>query len=330
MADLVYNGQSTKGADNTWLPPHAYIAHKLNDDWAIGLGVYSRFGLGTEYEKARWPGAANIYYAAIETVSFAPVLSYRLTDTISIGGGIEFVHVGLDMRKHVGSPAGPDGRLDASGDGVGFNFGVHWKPNDQWRVGLSYKSQVEIGASGTQKFNPAIPGVLPAKTGVSGTVVLPDMIAAGVTYYPMPNLSIEVGAMLTRWSTYNEFALEFDDPVAFSTEKVDEKNWDDVMRYSVGVEYGITDWLDLRAGYVFDESPLDPKYADYIVPGNDRHLFNLGAGFKWNSWTADVSYTYLWMKGRSYADSVADGVVQNSYSKDSYAHIYGLTIGYTF
>jgi long-chain fatty acid transport protein len=124
---------------------------------------------------------------------------------------------------------------------VGFNFGVHWKPNDQWRVGLSYKSQVEIGASGTQKFNPAIPGVLPAKTGVSGTVVLPDMIAAGVTYYPMPNLSIEVGAMLTRWSTYNEFALEFDDPVAFSTEKVDEKNWDDVMRYSVGVEYGITD-----------------------------------------------------------------------------------------
>jgi long-subunit fatty acid transport protein len=94
MADLVYNGQSTKGADNTWLPPHAYIAHKLNDDWAIGLGVYSRFGLGTEYEKARWPGAANIYYAAIETVSFAPVLSYRLTDTISIGGGIEFVHVG--------------------------------------------------------------------------------------------------------------------------------------------------------------------------------------------------------------------------------------------
>ncbi|MFV0421789.1 OmpP1/FadL family transporter [Oleidesulfovibrio sp.] len=333
MAELSIGNETTKGADNTWLPPHAYVTHKLNDKWSIGAGVFSRFGLGTEYEEDHWPGSQNIYYAAIQTVSFAPTIAYKISDTLSIGGGIEFMHVSLEMKKDkfFGPQGMRDATLDAEGDGVGFHAGLHWKPNDQWRVGLSYRSQIEIGASGTQKFDPAVNlGFGPVSSlSASGTVVLPDMIAAGITYYPMQNLSIEVAAMMTRWSTYNEFRVTSNDLPGDGVLLDDKKDWNDVMRYSVGVEYGFNEWLDLRAGYVFDESPVEAKYADYIVPGNDRHLFNVGAGFKWNRWTADVSYTYLWMKGRDFAESEAVAATRGS-AHDSYAHIYGITVGYQF
>ncbi len=330
MAEVVINGETTKGKDNTWFPPHAYVTHRLNEKWGIGLGVYSRFGLGTEYEKEDWPGASNIYFASIETVSIAPTIAYRISDSLSLGVGIELMQVNLEMRKKLNPGMGPvqDGVLDASGHGVGLALGLHWQPDEQWRVGLTYKSQVEINASGTQKFDPGLGTILPTNTRGHGTVVLPDMLGIGLTYYPQENLSIEVGAMLTRWSTYRELLIHYDTPVAGKDSSSNPKKWNDVMRYSVGVEYGITDWLDLRAGYVYGESPVEDGYADFIVPGNDRQLFSVGAGFNWDSWTLDLSYVYLWMKGRSYAESTE--VPTNSSAKDNYAHIYGLTLGYTF
>ncbi|MFP4236270.1 MAG: OmpP1/FadL family transporter, partial [Desulfonatronovibrio sp.] len=42
-------GTTTSIERNNWIPPHAYLTYQMND-WAwLGLGVYTRFGLGTEY-----------------------------------------------------------------------------------------------------------------------------------------------------------------------------------------------------------------------------------------------------------------------------------------
>lgn len=112
------------------------------------------------------------------------------------------------------------------------------------------------------------------------------------------------------------------------------KNWSDVWRFNIGVEYAALDWLDLRAGYVFDQSPLNDDTIDYLVPANDRHLLNGGLGFHWDNWTVDLNYTYLMIMDRDidarnqYADGsyeIYEGEIDNAD-----AHMVGLSVGYKF
>ena len=54
-----------------------------------------------------------------------------------------------------------------------------------------------------------------------------------------------------------------------------------------------TDWLDLRAGYAYDQSPMRQYAMDALIPAHDRHLFNAGFGLHMDEWTVDFAYTYL-------------------------------------
>src|SRR5512135_306645 len=51
---------------NWYFPPHAYYTQQINDKWWGGLGLFSRFGLGTEFD-SNWPGRYNSYFAEIQT-----------------------------------------------------------------------------------------------------------------------------------------------------------------------------------------------------------------------------------------------------------------------
>jgi len=149
--------------------------------------------------------------------------------------------------------------------------------------------------------------------------------------YPTEKFSVEVGAVYTLWSKYDELKINYGDPVlpsATPTQSIQAKNWDDVWRFNIGVEYAALDWLDLRAGYVFDQSPVQDETIDYMVPANDRHLLNGGLGFHWDNWMVDVNYTYLMIMDRDIDgrdDGVRDGEIDNAD-----AHMVGLSVGYKF
>ena len=49
---------------NVYLPPHAYLTHQLNDRAWFGVGLFSRYGVGTQYD-SDWGGAGNIYRAEV-------------------------------------------------------------------------------------------------------------------------------------------------------------------------------------------------------------------------------------------------------------------------
>jgi len=141
----------------------------------------------------------------------------------------------------------------------------------------------------------------------------------------------EVAAILTfNVIDYDELTIHYSDsilPGVRSSTK--DKKWDDVWRVQIGVEYKALDWLDLRLGYVYDDSPIQRETADYLLPANDRHLYNFGCGLRWGQWTADLCYTYLEMESRSVSARPEDGVLDSRF-KDSHAHLIGSSVGYRF
>lgn len=329
---------TTPNNEDIFFIPHFYVTQKINEKWAMGFGEYSRFGLGFGY-KDTWPGAFNVYQATIQSVSLNPNLAYKVNDRLSLAFGVEYVYVDLEISKRVDlhldpalSPAlSPKSTLTADGDGFALTSGIHYRL-DNWRFGIGYHSQAKINASGKT----AISGgqgpysILNGDHKTTGTVILPDMINIGITYYPKENLSIEVGGINTRWSTYRNLDLDVADPVGFQEQP---KNAKDVWRYNVGVEYGLTENWDLRASYSFDEAPEDQRYVDYMIPAADRHLISVGTGVTLNKWTIDFAYTYIKAEKVNYniatAEEDKNGILPGQ-SKNGVTHMTALTFGYAF
>lgn len=323
---------TTSNNDDIFTIPHFYITQQINEKWTVGFGEYSRFGLGFGY-KDDWPGAFNVYQATINSFSLNPNLAYKVSDRLSVALGVEYVYVNMEISKRFNplpDPAlSPKSELTADGDGFGLTAGLHYKL-DNWRFGFGYHSQVKVNSSGETTIS-GMEGdvaVLNGEHKTTGTVTLPDMLNFGITYYPKENLSVEIGAIYTRWSTYRNMDLDIAEPIG---PKPQPKNAKDVWRYNIGVEYGVTDSWDLRASYAFDEAPENENYVDYMIPADDRHLFSVGTGFTHENWTIDVAFTYIKAEAVHYNDAIGevDGILPGK-SKNGVTHLAAVTLGYAF
>jgi long-chain fatty acid transport protein len=332
-------GRSTDVDKHTWANPHAYLTHQFSDNLWGGIGIFSRFGLGNSYP-TNWPGRENLKYVSLKTVSLNPNLAFKINDNLSLAVGLEFMYATMlmkkdgDLGKMTGSPL-LSGRYDqqmltGSSIAPGFNLAAHYKFNDEWAAGLTYRSRVKQAVRGHVEFenkNP-VPGLvnLP-NSDLHGNLNLPDTISFGVMWKPMETLSFEAGTVYTVWSNYRSLNIHMDNPqygTAYSP-----KNWRDTWGFNVSAEYKALDWLTLRGGYVFETSPMKDSTCDYMTPSNGRHRITAGVGFNWDQWTVDLAYGYLIIKELSYDKSTADGVLKGR-SHNGSSHIAAVSVGYKF
>ncbi len=131
----------------TWLVPHAYFTHQINDDFTFGVGEFSRFGLGFECPH-NWPGRFNIYEVNLQSFSVNPNIAWAATDKLSLAAGVEILYVALDLKTRAMAPVYDQNRnmiggmevdsniQDATDTGIGWNVAGHYQFTDQWSVGF--------------------------------------------------------------------------------------------------------------------------------------------------------------------------------------------------
>lgn len=342
VMDVDANGETTTSDESAWyLPPHLYATWQVNDRYTLGLATFSRFGLGTKFDE-NWQGRYSSYEAIIESVSINPNMAVKVTDKLSAAFGVEAMYLHFSQKKKQRFVTGDvDAHLDADGMGYGFNMALHYQPCSYAKLGLTYRSPVTMKVTGDADFSDVIqpvPGLeFFPDTSARGTVTLPDSFGFGVAMYPMDKLSVELGAVYTLWSKYDELTIDFGsrlnplDPASDQTSE--RKNWNDVWRLNVGVEYAALDWLDLRLGYVYDQTPVPDDTIDYMLPDSDRHVFNSGAGIHWDQWNVDLNYSYILFTDRSIdgrKDALGRDVIYDGEVKNAGAHVLGLSVGYKF
>jgi long-chain fatty acid transport protein len=328
-------GINGTAADNTWIIPSGYYTQQLNQRYWLGLGIYSRAGLGTEVENAdQFAGRYNCSYAGLKSASINPNLAVKITDALSVAVGVEALYLEFSYDKYTDVDRDPDTDTDikqeirADGWEYGYNLALHYKPIKWLALGASFRSEIQLSVEGTADFSwspgaeasvGAMMGASDAgvqqmayyldaalrDTDVQGTEPIPQLISLGIVITPFERWSLELDAMHTRWSAYDQLVVEYDNVLG---DQASVKGWDDTWRFQAGLEYKVYDWLDLRAGYVFDESPIPDEHVDYAVPANDRQMFSLGTGVRWHRWTFDFSYTYLVVTERDITARPAEGV----------------------
>jgi len=315
---------TTESVERDWVPPHAYAAYQLNDKTWLGFGAYSRFGLGVAFDD-NWPGRYNSYNSVIKTLTLNPNVAVKVTDKLSLAAGVSAMQFDLKLQRKAPAPlpGWPDVNFTLKGDswGYGYNAAARYEFTKWMAFGLSYQSQVKQSVDGTAD-------VQFSSSGASGDVTLPDMVLSGLAFKPTEKLKVEIGALYTGWSSYDELAVEFDNPAAIglaSKDVVTPKDWSNVWRYQAGMEYSLNKTVDLRLGYFYDETPDPDNTVDFCIPADDREVYCVGAGFHWQNWTLDLSYEYLIIHDRDVAARPAEGIPPSEF-RNGQAHLVGVSL----
>lgn len=325
-ATTTVNGDS-RSLDRNLIPvPNFYITHKWSDDISLGLGGFTRFGLGGEYQDyLGWNGSAYAYKMNLETFSFTPTIAIKANEEFSMAMGLEAMTIDFS-QEYIQTVAalGIAAPVKLGGDGVnwGGNFSFLYKPEwaEKWALGAMYRTKVKADLKG--KITTAIPTV---SGDVLGSIVLPDSITAGLSFKPTDKWTMEAGIVGTFWSSYDQILIQYiGSESAPSIRKF--KLYKDTFRVNFGTQYQINDTWAVRAGYVFDKSPINEKAMDTMVPIDDRHIASIGAGYSTDNWTVDAYY------GRIFGVNLTGVSYYGDTIKYSHGHsdLYGITIGYKF
>ncbi|BDS08602.1 long-chain fatty acid outer membrane transporter [Oceaniferula spumae] len=279
------------------LIPYFYYTRKLNDNLSVGLGLFSSFGLATDYSNS-FASLAGTETSEITTFTINPSLAYRINDRWTIGAGIDFLYADgrLTARNtpglNAGGPVG--GRLfDLQGDdwGYGWNLGVLFEASDKTRIGLHYRSSIELEIEGDATGS-LVTATGAAKRDATLDVELPDTVELSIYHEINEQWAVHGDVLWTNWSKFDQLA-PIVHPAIDGLLLVNE-NWEDSYRYSIGVTYKHNDKVTYRAGIALDESPVATEDRTLRIPDADRLWVSIGATIKINEcYNLDLGYTHI-------------------------------------
>ena len=321
--------EKTTFVSTTFTPINVALSMPVMDGLQVGVGINNPFGLGTEWPRD-WVGKFLTTKVDLRTFFVTPTVAYRVNDQLSVGAGFNYVVGSVLLERavsvvSVALPEPPRVSISMNAKGVGFNLGVMYKPMEDLSIGVSYRSQVKVDADGVASFTPNYSALgLPAGP-VSTTLTLPATGFAGIAYNPLKNLQLEADVQYIGWSSYDELDIQFK---SNNTTSVSPKKYENTYMIRVGGEYTI-DIVHLRAGYLYDRSPVKSEYIEPLLPDANRNGYSVGLGYDvTDHFSVDVAYLFLKFDQRDAVNTIPENSFDGTYT--TYVDLIGVNFGYRF
>ncbi|HEA3198634.1 TPA: outer membrane protein transport protein [Aeromonas veronii] len=282
--------------------PASYFIQPLNDQWAWGIGIFSNYGLSTEYSKT-FPAGAGAGDTELMTFNINPNIAYRVNEHFSVGAGINAVYGAAELNRYAGllgplnppSQGGPlptDTRLaHLKGDtwGFGWNVGTLYEVNENHRFALTYRSQVDMS------FDGDFQGASSRNRTVDGNLKLDLPAQAEFAGYHRlsPQFAVHYSVNWTDWSAFQELKATSSQCASGVCLQKDEK-FKDSTRYSIGGTWYINPAWEARMGFAYDNTPIEADYRSLSIPDSDRIWYSAGATYHINTdMSVDFGMAYL-------------------------------------
>lgn len=307
--------------DNAIVPSIA-ISHPLSDRIFLGLNVHAPFGLASRYSDT----SIARYHAQdteLTVIAATAILGIEVNDHLSIAAGprvqySEFFVSGLSDAAGIVTALGGTGFVPGQddvpfaidGDDVAFGYvaGLQATVSPSFRVGFSYTSKMEHDFEGAASFeveNSVAGQFLQGTTGLfqdttfNSTLNLPAAFQLGAQLDITPDVTLLASTAFTRWSKFENVAAEFDNPA--QPDEVLTQDFNDTWSVSGGVEKRFGPDTAVRAGVMYDESPVNDAFASPRIADNDRVWVTAGLS-KQLSTRAElhVGGAYIFVKERQY------------------------------
>ena len=271
--------------------PNFYFVTELTNSIKFGLGVNAPFGLKTDYNDD-WVGRFQADTSEVKTININPSVAFKVNEQFSLGLGISAMWAEAELTRAVNRVFAPESDVKIKGDdwGFGFNLGAIFQATADTRFGVAYRSKIEQHLEGKAKFGSALAA---GNTGVKADLTLPETFSISTFSALNDKWDLLGDITWTRWSQFKELKIIRDNGSVLSTTP---ENWNNTIRYSVGVNYHYNDNLKLRAGFAYDEEAISDEFRTARIPGNDRKWLALGAGLQVTpDAKIDIGYAHLFI-----------------------------------
>jgi long-chain fatty acid transport protein len=321
--------EKTTFVSHTFTPINVYGIVPVMDRLVVGIGVNNPYGLGTEWPKD-WAGKFLTTKVDLKTFFLSPTVAYRLLDNLSVGAGFNVVTGSVLLERavavtSVALPEPPRVSISMGASGVGFNAGLMFKPLPDISIGASYRSSVKVDASGNASFTPNYVALALPNGDVATTLTLPATGFVGVAYTGIKNLELEADYQYIGWSSYNELTIQFK---ANNTTSTSPKNYENTYMLRFGAEYSL-DAFHVRAGYVYDHTPVKDAYVEPLLPDANRNGYCLGAGYDVTpDFSVEAAYMFLKFKQRDVVNSIPENSFDGTYT--TYVDLIGVNMAFRF
>jgi long-chain fatty acid transport protein len=269
--------------------PDFYWVQALGARWRIGLGVNSPFGQETSYDED-WAGRYIAISSKIKTVNVNPSVSYQVSDTFSVGAGVNIQWMDVTLSSNTGVAAVGTQTMSADDQAVGFDVGVLLDLTATTRVGLAYRSGIDYALEGdVSGTGPLAAAVFDGP--IHADLSVPESLSLSVFSAVSPRWDVMADVTWTRWSVLQDVTVVRDtNGATLTTLPLD---WSDTWRYSLGANFRADSRWKLRGGVAYDETPTNDATRTPRVPDQDRVWLATGVQYAFTSSCAvDVGYAH--------------------------------------
>jgi long-chain fatty acid transport protein len=322
------SGMTTDTTAALFYPPTLYVAHEIRHDWHVGLGIFTPFGLSTEWP-SDWEGRYVTTFSAINTYYFNPNITWSPSPRFHIAAGVSYVPSSVTLRNKLELTPSPDGEseIEADGEGLGYNLAVLASLPMKNSMGVSFRGPVKIDYTGDATFSPS--AVLGPPQAIQSSLTLPPILTVGLANHALEEITLEADVQWVGWSTIKDITIDFVDPA--QTDAVSTKNWRDSYSFRLGAEHS-RGLLSLRAGYAYDMTPIPSDTIDPSLADANKHTFTIGGGYRFGNATVDAAYMFIKSNDRGVDTTIATGgtpfVQRGKYATQT--HELGIGVVYRF
>ena len=304
FSDVVWQneefGQSARTDSPVGTPFYAYFSYKLSEKFTVGLAAYTPYGSSVAWEKD-WAGSHLVNDIELSAIYVQALASYKITDNLSVGGGPIYVSGAVNFNRNLNRTLTDlDGNrsnvtIDASGVSAwGWSAGAMWSPIDSLNIGVNYRSEILVEAEqGDADFQniPNSPLTPFSDTQFDATLPLPAELTIGASYQLNDQWLFAFDYNRTFWGVYESLDVDFANPNI--PDSTNPRQYEDASIYRFGLQYTANETFTLRAGYYFDESPVQSGYFAPETPRNDSNNFTGGLSVNVTDKVAiDASFLY--------------------------------------
>ena len=288
-------GEGGDGGDWAYVP-NAFFTMAINPKLSFGLALNVPFGLKTEYETP-WRGQLTAIKSEIKTVNINPSVAYKVSDMVSIGGGLSVQQIDAELTNCGNAACTVVANLTADDMGYGGNVGILIQASPNTRIGAHYRSAIKYTLEGTATFSNAA-----ALNGnVSADLEVPDSFSLSLFHALNPQWEFMGDITWTGWSSVQQLTVirttTSGGGPAGSTLTTLPFQWDDTLRYAIGANYKMSPQTKLRFGLAFDETPTNDQTRTPRLPDQDRTWAALGVQFRPSkTGILDVGYAHEFIK----------------------------------
>lgn len=310
-----------------------FLSQQLSERFSVGFGAFSYFGLAEEYDD-NWVGRYYAQKNVLLGMSFMPAVSFKATDWLSIGAGLNAMYGYLDSEVAIRTGGAGDGRLmlDDTVWGFGANAGILVTPREGTRFGLTYLSEVALDFEDRPSFSNLGPlgGALfdnPSELDLGMTVPQSLMLSGYHELNPKWALLANVG-----WQNWEQFGkvdvgVDSADPQSLTA----DLNYQDTWHGAIGAQYRASEkWL-LSAGFAYDTSAVSDEDRTLSLPMGEAYRFGLGAQWQVSQAVSlGAAYEFMWAGDMPVnQDSAYRGRVAGSFD-DSWFSFFDLNLTWKF